>query len=119
MSLRTPGCFGYYNVCMPTHTRVHVALLVVDLMERVVALPTFPHPSDTVIERGILLANSVRSAGGLVVWIRVERPGVAVWRRVSQKATTASRYATLTRSVKRVALECACLRQALTATMPE
>ncbi len=118
MSLRTLGCFGYYNVCMPTHTQAHVALLVVDLMERVVALTTFPHASATVVEHCILLADPVRSAGRLVVWIGVERPGVAVWHRVSRRAATASRYATLNRSVKSVALESACPWKALSATMP-
>lgn len=55
-----------------------VALLVIDLIQRIVALPAFPHAAADVVQRSVALADSVRHAGGVVVWVRVERPGVDV-----------------------------------------
>ncbi|WP_218004451.1 isochorismatase family protein [Microtetraspora niveoalba] len=53
------------------------ALLLVDLMTRIVEQPTAPHAGSAVVARSLALADAVRKAGGLVVAVRVERPGVA------------------------------------------
>ncbi|WP_433332176.1 isochorismatase family protein [Spirillospora sp. CA-294931] len=52
------------------------ALILVDLMPRIVALPVAPHTGDEVLERGRSLAGAFRAAGRPVVLVRVERPGV-------------------------------------------
>lgn len=52
------------------------ALVLIDLMPRIVALPTAPASGPEVLARCVDLAGAVRSAGGLVVFVRVERPGV-------------------------------------------
>jgi nicotinamidase-related amidase len=54
------------------------ALVLIDLMPRIVALETAPSSGTDVLERSIALAAATRSAGGLVVNVRVERPGVEV-----------------------------------------
>lgn len=51
------------------------ALLAVDLMERVVAQLCTPYPAQRVVGRTVRLANALRSVGGVVAWIRSERPG--------------------------------------------
>ncbi|MBB4892586.1 nicotinamidase-related amidase [Streptomyces olivoverticillatus] len=56
---------------------LHTALVLVDLMERVVALPLAPHSGDEVAEKSGELARAFRKAGAPVVLVRVERPGVA------------------------------------------
>ncbi|WLW51005.1 isochorismatase family protein [Streptomyces sp. YU58] len=53
------------------------ALVLVDLMDRIVALPLAPHKGTDVLVAGEELAAAFRSAGALVVLVRVERPGVA------------------------------------------
>jgi nicotinamidase-related amidase len=45
-------------------------------MPRIVAQPTAPYPGPEVLRRCLALAAAVRAAGGLVVCVRVERPGV-------------------------------------------
>ncbi|MFF3445646.1 isochorismatase family protein [Streptomyces sp. NPDC002667] len=57
----------------PTRT----ALVLVDLMERIVALPLEPHKGTEVLATAQELAESFRKAGALVVLVRVERSGVA------------------------------------------
>jgi nicotinamidase-related amidase len=52
------------------------ALVLIDLMPRIIALPTAPASGHEVLRRCLALAGAVRSAGGLVVFVRVERPGV-------------------------------------------
>ncbi|MFC9927943.1 isochorismatase family protein [Streptomyces sp. NPDC127190] len=52
------------------------ALVLVDLMERIVALPLEPRKGAEVLAVAEELAASFRSAGALVVLVRVERPGV-------------------------------------------
>ncbi|MFC3574181.1 isochorismatase family protein [Streptomyces yaanensis] len=52
------------------------ALVLVDLMDRIVALPLEPHKGTDVLVAAEQLAGAFRSAGALVVLIRVERPGV-------------------------------------------
>jgi nicotinamidase-related amidase len=58
------------NLDMP-----RTALILVDLMPRIIALPTGPHSGEQVFEHCLRLADAFRARGGLVVWIRVERPG--------------------------------------------
>ncbi|MFF4226249.1 isochorismatase family protein [Streptomyces sp. L500] len=53
------------------------ALVLVDLMERLVALPLAPHAGDEVARNATELARSFRKAGAPVVVVRVERPGLA------------------------------------------
>lgn len=52
------------------------ALVLVDLMTRVVALDTAPISAAEVAQRCAELAGEVRKHGWLVVFVRVERPGV-------------------------------------------
>jgi len=54
------------------------ALVLIDLMPRIIALETAPFAGKVVLERAVALAEATRSAGGLVVKVRVERPGVDV-----------------------------------------
>lgn len=49
-------------------------MVLVDLMPRIIALPTVPHTGEQVFERCVRLADAFRERGGLVVWVRVERP---------------------------------------------
>jgi nicotinamidase-related amidase len=62
-----------------THTldRSGTALVLVDLMERIVAQPVEPRSGAAVLATSERLAARFRSAGALVVLIRVERPKVA------------------------------------------
>ncbi len=53
------------------------ALVLVDLMDRIVALPLEPRKGTEVLVTCEELATAFRSAGATVVLIRVERPGVA------------------------------------------
>ncbi|OIJ67840.1 isochorismatase family protein [Streptomyces mangrovisoli] len=53
------------------------ALVLVDLMERIVALPLEPRKGTDVLFAAEGLAAAFRAAGAPVVLIRVERPGVA------------------------------------------
>ncbi|MEU5279101.1 isochorismatase family protein [Streptomyces asoensis] len=55
----------------------HSALVLVDLMDRIVALPLEPRKGTEVLTAAEELASAFRSAGALVVLVRVERPGVA------------------------------------------
>ncbi|MEV5575686.1 isochorismatase family protein [Spirillospora sp. NPDC052269] len=59
-----------------TVTPERTALVAIDLMERIVALPTAPHSGTDVLARSLKLADALREAGGSVFWVRVERPGV-------------------------------------------
>ncbi|MFI9804794.1 isochorismatase family protein [Streptomyces sp. NPDC052301] len=52
------------------------ALILVDLMERVVALPLEPRNGTEVLSRAEELASAFRAAGAPVVLVRVERPSV-------------------------------------------
>ncbi|MGW3354968.1 isochorismatase family protein [Streptomyces bungoensis] len=53
------------------------ALVLVDLMDRIVALPLEPRKGTDVLGAAQELAAAFRSAGALVVLIRVERPSAA------------------------------------------
>ncbi|MFI2436084.1 isochorismatase family protein [Streptomyces sp. NPDC018693] len=54
----------------------HTALVLVDLMDRIVALPLEPRKGTEVLDTAEELAAVFRAAGALVVLVRVERPGV-------------------------------------------
>ncbi|MCX5062603.1 isochorismatase family protein [Streptomyces sp. NBC_00201] len=53
------------------------ALVLVDLMDRIVALPLEPRKGTEVLSAAEELATAFRTAGATVVLVRVERPGVA------------------------------------------
>ncbi|MFC8434176.1 isochorismatase family protein [Streptomyces sp. NPDC057253] len=53
------------------------ALVLVDLMDRIVALPLEPRKGTEVLAAAQELATACRVAGALVVLVRVQRPGVA------------------------------------------
>ncbi|MEV6633071.1 isochorismatase family protein [Actinoplanes sp. NPDC051470] len=53
------------------------ALIVVDLMPRLVEQDMGPHRGADVVARSAAIAAAVRRAGGTVVLVRVERPNVA------------------------------------------
>jgi len=53
------------------------ALVLVDLMDRIVALPLEPRKGTEVLNAAGELASAFRAAGAPVVLIRVERPGIA------------------------------------------
>jgi len=67
---------------------VNTSLVLVDLMPRIVGLPTAPFDGPDVLGRCVELADAVRAAGGLVVWVTVVRPGVAVQPEGSELAVT-------------------------------
>ncbi|HZE41267.1 MAG TPA: isochorismatase family protein [Stackebrandtia sp.] len=52
------------------------ALILIDLMERIVAYDLAPHSGTEVVERGMRLAEAFRARRLPVVAVRVERPGV-------------------------------------------
>lgn len=58
--------------------RRRTALILIDLMPRIIALDTAPLTGPEVLERCIALAEATRAVGGLVVHVRAERPGVDV-----------------------------------------
>ncbi len=58
-------------------TGMKSALVLIDLMPRIVALPLAPHSGEEVLQRGRELAESFRERERPVVMVRVERPGVA------------------------------------------
>ncbi|MFE2165327.1 isochorismatase family protein [Streptomyces sp. NPDC059447] len=60
-----------------THTSAGTALVLVDLMPRIIALPVAPHSGEAVAARCALLAEAFRAEGRPVVLVRVERPNVA------------------------------------------
>jgi nicotinamidase-related amidase len=53
------------------------ALVLVDLMPRLLDLPVAPHTGPEVLDRSRRLAEAFRAAGRPVVLIRVDRPNVA------------------------------------------
>ncbi|WP_078606907.1 isochorismatase family protein [Streptomyces flavidovirens] len=53
------------------------ALILIDLMPRIVALPLAPHSGEEVLARCRRLAEVFRAGGRPVVLVRVERPDVA------------------------------------------
>lgn len=53
------------------------ALVTIDLMDRIVALPLAPRPGAEVVEHSLSLAAAFRHAGATVVAVRVERRNVA------------------------------------------
>ncbi|MFG3223714.1 isochorismatase family protein [Kitasatospora sp. NPDC048194] len=53
------------------------ALVLIDLMDRIVANPLAPRPGPEVVASSLDLARAFRAAGAPVIAVRVERPGVA------------------------------------------
>lgn len=53
------------------------ALVLVDLMDRITALPLAPRSGEQVVDTARELADTFRAAGATVVLVRVERPGAA------------------------------------------
>jgi nicotinamidase-related amidase len=53
------------------------ALIIIDLMPRIVEQEMGPHKGASIVERAVRLSEAFREAGGTVVLVRVERPGVA------------------------------------------
>jgi nicotinamidase-related amidase len=49
----------------------HTALVLIDLQQGVLAMPTVPYDARTIYERSMHLAERFRSAGALVIWVRV------------------------------------------------
>ncbi|KUJ36599.1 isochorismatase [Streptomyces albus subsp. albus] len=62
---------------MRTLDRNRTALVLIDLMERIVDLPLEPRPGSEVVDAALTLAAECRAAGAPVVAVRVERPNVA------------------------------------------
>lgn len=62
----------------PTLQPRSTALILIDLMPRIVALDMAPLSGREVLERCVALAEATRTVGGLVVNVRVERPNVEV-----------------------------------------
>jgi nicotinamidase-related amidase len=56
---------------------VTTALVLIDLMPRIIALPLAPHTGDEVLKRCLDLANAFRAQGRPVIVVRVDRPNVA------------------------------------------
>jgi nicotinamidase-related amidase len=52
------------------------ALVLIDLMDRIVALPLAPHPGSAVLDASLGLARTFRAAGAPVVAVRTQRAGV-------------------------------------------
>lgn len=51
------------------------ALVLIDLMPRIIAMPTTPHSGEQVNTRCLELADAIRTRGGLIVQVRHENPG--------------------------------------------
>lgn len=50
------------------------ALVLIDLMPRIIGRPTAPHSGPDVLDRCRALADAMRESGGRVVWVTVVRP---------------------------------------------
>ncbi|HEY9368244.1 isochorismatase family protein [Streptomyces sp.] len=61
---------------MPAFDPRSTALVLVDLMERIVALPLAPRPGTDVVAAATRLADVFRDVGAPVVHIRAERPNI-------------------------------------------
>lgn len=57
-------------------TAQRTALVLIDLMDRIVGLPLAPRPGPEVVTAARQLASAFREAGATVVAVRVERPGL-------------------------------------------
>lgn len=73
---RRPGAgAGRESPLAPGLDPARTALVLIDLMERIVALPLAPHPGAAVLAASLDLARCFRAAGAPVVAVRVQRPG--------------------------------------------
>lgn len=70
------GRLGYL-VSMTPLDPARTALVLVDLMPRIVGMPLEPRPGSAVLDAALTLAAESREAGAPIVAVRVERPGVA------------------------------------------
>ena len=61
----------------PALDPARTALVLIDLMDRIVALPLAPHTGPAVLDAGLGLARRFRAAGAPVVAVRVQRPAQA------------------------------------------
>lgn len=66
-----------YGLAMTEIDPRTTALVLIDLMERMVALPLAPRSGDEVVRTAEELARAFRKSGGTVVVVRTERPGPA------------------------------------------
>jgi nicotinamidase-related amidase len=64
------------TLAVMTFVAARTALIAVDLMPRIVAQDFGPHRGADVVTRSAALAAALRTAGGTVVPVRVERPNV-------------------------------------------
>jgi len=85
---RIPPCRGQTSSGLASSTRsrgtridpvdaASEALVLIDLMPRIVSLPTAPLGGDAVLARCRRLTEAFRARGGTVVLVRAEHPGVA------------------------------------------
>ena len=72
----TRGGAGRESPLAPGLDPARTALVLIDLMERIVALPLAPHPGPEVVGACLDLARTFRAAGAPVIAVRVRRPGV-------------------------------------------
>ncbi|MBY8880630.1 isochorismatase family protein [Actinacidiphila acidipaludis] len=70
------GGAGHESPLAPGLDPARTALVLIDLMERIVALPLAPHSGAQVLDTALELARAFRAAGAPVVAVRVRRPGV-------------------------------------------
>ncbi len=61
---------------MTTVSSSNAALVLIDLMPRLVAVPLAPHTGDETLETCLALADRFRAAGAPVIAVRVDRPNV-------------------------------------------
>ncbi|MFE7354659.1 isochorismatase family protein [Streptomyces sp. NPDC057543] len=61
---------------MRTLDHARTALVLIDLMERIVGLPLEPRTGDAVVDAALTLAGESRAVGAPVIAVRVERPNV-------------------------------------------
>lgn len=61
---------------MTTHQGAGTALILIDLMPRLIELPLAPYSGDQVLATSLKLAGRFRAAGAPVVAVRVDRPNV-------------------------------------------
>jgi nicotinamidase-related amidase len=71
-----PAGAGRESPLAPGLDPARTALLLIDLMDRTVALPLAPHAGPAVLDAALGLARAFRTAGAPVVAVRIRRAGV-------------------------------------------